>query len=433
MKANPSKKTIPALLLLLVFLLPAAPLAAQQSSDPASDSGKDRIPGWAQWSGKLAQLDERLLAQLPERLRNDSQIREEAGRLLIGAVASQSIATLGADADHPAFLPALNFYLEVGQPNADTTYRSAVIDGQGSYRLRGEIGSVRILRIGLFGPPPTSSSFSLPTPTYYDLKKLHVDAQGHFDVLLTQERPANYTGDWWKLEPNTQMLLLRQVASNWATERDPRISIERIDKPVERPRPSAEEFEKRLDALGDQIEHSAFMLFNHVETLRKQGFINRLTVFDVSHMGGLVGQSYYEGAYDLKPDEALIVEAKVPQGCTYWSIILTNDLYETTDWYNNQSSLNDSQARVDADGVVRYVVSAKDPGVPNWLDTAGYASGAIQGRWAECSSSPIPTVRKVDVSQVRASLPSATPSVTPQDREKNIRERRSQLQQRPLW
>jgi hypothetical protein len=88
---------------------------------------------------------------------------------------------------------------------------------------------------------------------------------------------------------------------------------------------------------------------------------------------------------------------------------------------------------VDADGVVRYVVSAKDPGVPNWLDTAGYASGAIQGRWAECSSSPIPTVRKVDVSQVRASLPSATPSVTPQDREKNIRERRSQLQQRPLW
>jgi hypothetical protein len=96
---------------------------------------------------------------------------------------------------------------------------------------------VRILRVGLFGPPPASSSFSLPTPTYYDLKTLHVDAQGHFDVVLSQERPANYTGDWWKLEPNTQQLLLRQVASNWATERDPRISIERVDKPVQRPRP----------------------------------------------------------------------------------------------------------------------------------------------------------------------------------------------------
>jgi hypothetical protein len=202
---------------------------------------------------------------------------------------------------------------------------------------------------------------------------------------------------------------------------------------VERPRPSAEEFEKRLDALGDQIEHSALLLINHVDTLRKQGFINKLTIFDVSHMGGLVGQFYYEGAYELKPDEALIVETKVPQGCTYWSIILTNDLYETTDWYNNQSSLNDSQARVDADGVVRYVVSARDPGVPNWLDTAGYASGAVQGRWAECSVNPIPTVRKVNFSQVRKLLPSDTPSVSPQERESQIRDRRSQLQQRPLW
>jgi hypothetical protein len=164
MKGYPSKKTMPAILPPLILLLAAATLAAQQSSD----AGKDRIPGWTQWSGKLAQLDERLLTQLPERLRNDPQIREEAGRLLIGAVASQSIAALGADADHPAFLPSLNFYLEVGQPNADTTYRSAVIDGKGSYRLRGEIGSVRILRVGLFAPAPSSSWLSLPPPTYYD-------------------------------------------------------------------------------------------------------------------------------------------------------------------------------------------------------------------------------------------------------------------------
>jgi hypothetical protein len=429
MNAYPSKKKLLAILTFFIVMCSAVSLTAQQPTD----SGKDRIPGWEQWTGKLSHLDEHLLAQLPERLRNDPQIRQDAGRLLIGAVAAQSIAVLGADQDHPVFLPSLNFYLQVGQPNADTTYRSAAIDGKGSYRLRGEIGSVRIFRVGLFGPAPNNSWFSLPVPTYYDFKTLHLDAQGHFDVLLSAERPADYTGDWWKLEAKTQQLLLRQVASNWATELDPRITIERIDKPVQRPRPSAGELQKRLETLGDQIEHSALLLVNHVETLRKQGFVNKLTVFDVSHMGGLVGQSYYEGAYEIKPDEALILEAKVPQGCTYWSIILTNDLFETTDWYNNQSSLNDSQARVDADGVVRYVVSAKDPGVPNWLDTSGYRSGAIQGRWAECSSNPIPTVRKVDFSQIRASLPSDTPTVTPQDREKNIRERRSQLQQRSLW
>jgi hypothetical protein len=43
------------------------------------------------------------------------------------------------------------------------------------------------------------------------------------------------------------------------------------------------------------------------------------------------------------------------------------------------------------------------------------------------------TVRKVDLSQVLAALPPGTPTVTPQDRDKNIRKRRSELQQRPLW
>src|SRR3546814_5905585 len=98
-------------------------------------------------------------------------------------------------------------------------------------------------------------------------------------------------------------------------------------------------------------------------------------------MTGLVGQFYYEGAYQLAPDEALLVEAKVPETCGYWSLILTDDVYETTDWVNNHSSLNDAQARVDKDGLFRAVISAQDPGVPNWLDTAGNASGAVQGRW----------------------------------------------------
>jgi len=77
-------------------------------------------------------------------------------------------------------------------------------------------------------------------------------------------------------------------------------------------------------------------------------------------------------------DEALILEAKVPARCTYWSVILTNEIYETTDWYNHQGSLNGSQLRVDDDGIIRVVISAKDPGVPNWLDTAGYPDKAGQ-------------------------------------------------------
>ena len=98
---------------------------------------------------------------------------------------------------------------------------------------------------------------------------------------------------------------------------------------------------------------------------------------------------------NLRDDEALIVEATVPKQCVYRSMILTNELYETTDWYNNHSSLNDAQAAPDARWRTAIVVSAKDPGVPNWLDTAGYPTGVIQGRWFQCDTQPVPSIRKV--------------------------------------
>src|SRR3546814_12037892 len=83
--------------------------------------------------------------------------------------------------------------------------------------------------------------------------------------------------------------------------------------------------------------------------------------------------------------------------------------------------------------MLRIVVSAKDPGVPNWLDTAGYPSGAVQGRWTDCDSQPMPTVRKVTFNEVRSLLPADTPVVTLEQRERQIRDRRALLQQRPLW
>ena len=66
-----------------------------------------------------------------------------------------------------------------------------------------------------------------------------------------------------------------------------------------------------------------------------------------------------------------------------------------------------TQARADSDGKLRIVVSARDPGIANWMDTAGHPSGIIQGRWTGCDSQPIPEVRKVKVADVARLLPQA--------------------------
>ncbi len=402
--------------------------AAHQAVDTAM--GEPRVAGWDALIDSLRSLPGRMLAQLPEAMRQDARVQQEVARLALEAFTSGAIDALGGDGDHPAFLPTIGQLLNVGQPNADTIYRSARITPGGTYRIRGQRGSLRMANIGQVVPRSAETGLGR---TYLDINALDTDAEGHLDVLLSPTRPKDHAGDWWELRPEATRLMVRLVSCDWTKERSPTLSIERIDRPVGRSRPSAAALERELRALPAFVGFMGLMFVDHVEQLRREGYVNRFKVFDLTDGGGLVGQFYYEGAYELEGDEALIVESKVPERCLYRSLILTNELYETTDWYNNHSSLNDAQAPADKDGVLRIVVSAKDPGVPNWLDTAGYPRGAIQGRWAECDSQPIPQVRKVPVDRVRDYLPRETPAVTPQQRQKILRERRAAMQQRPLW
>ena len=415
----------------------ADPAPATWTAPPAAPSApSSSVPGWNAFLDGLRDLPDRVLARLPVEQRNDPQIRQEVGRLALSAVAAGSIEALTIDPNHPVFVPAINNYLTIGQPNADTNYRGAKITPGGTYRLRGHRGSMNQVRIAETGPRPQQTPGSVNLGglrPVHDLNTLKTDAQGRYDVILSAVRPAGYTGDWWPLDSSSDGLMVRMVGSDWANEVEPTLSIERLDGPATRTRPSAAVLERNLRAIPAYADFIAPLLVSRSAQLRAEGTLNKLRAVDFSKQGGLTGQFYFEGAYDLKDDEALIIETPVPQKCTYHSLILTNDIYETTDWYNNHSSLNGSQAPIDKDGILRVVISAKDPGVPNWLDTAGYPTGVVQGRWMECSSQPVPSVRKVALSAVRQLLPRETPTITPQEREQRIRDRRAALQQRPLW
>jgi hypothetical protein len=399
-------------------------------SDKNKNAGSSSVAGWNELIASLSDLPDRMLAKLPDSMRANALIQQEVARLALEALISTSIDAIGGDGDHPAFLPALGQLLNVGQPNADTVYRTARITPGRSYRLRGKRGSLRLSSIGQVVPRNMETGAGR---AYLDINKLAVDAEDRFDVLLSTTHPDGYTGDWWELRPAANKLMMRLVSCDWANEQSPTFSIEPVDQPVALPRRSAEDLEQRLRALPMAIDFIGLMFVDHVEKLRAEGYLNKLKMFDITNQGGLAGQFYYEGAYDINESEALIVEAEVPQKYGYYSLILTNEIYETIDWYNNHSSLNDKQALVDSDGILRIVISNRDPGVPNWLDVAGHLKGVIQGRWTDCSTQPIPSVRKVALVDVCSFLPARTATVTPEARERIVRERRAALQQRPLW
>jgi hypothetical protein len=371
-----------------------------------------------------------MLAKLPEGRRADPQVQQEIGRLALEAVASCAIDAIGGDRDFPALLPTLNQLLNVGQPNADTLYRSAKISPEGTYRLRGRRGSLNQLNIGQVVPRTAETGGGR---AYLDLNTLGADGDGRFDVLISAVRPEGYTGDWWELRPAANSLALRMVSYDWAGEEAPTFSIERLDRPMGRQRPTAADLQQRLAGLTQATGFLGPMFVDHVEQLRQEGYVHKCKEFDVSKIGGLVGQFYYESVFELRQDEALILETPIPEICPYRSLILTNEIYETIDWYNNHSSLNGAQSAPDSDGIWRVVVSLQDPGVANWLDPAGYPTGIIQGRWTGCDSHPLPSIRKVPLAEVLQHLPADTRRVSGDERDRIIRERRAALQQRPHW
>lgn len=388
------------------------------------------VPGWDVLIEGLRELPQQMLARLPEDQRNDPQVRQEVARLALNALGSVTIDTLGGDPDFPVFLPTIGQVLNVGQPNADTIYRAARIDGSGTYRLVGTRGSLNQAVISQVVPRNAETGSGR---AHLDINDLSVDEDDRFSVLLSAERPEGYEGDWWELRPAANRLLLRMVSNDWAGEVSPTLALERLDIPMARPRIPAETLEQRLRAMPQAIGFLGPMFVDHVEELRSEGYVHRFKSFDITSSGGLEGQFYYETVYDLADDEALIIETAIPETCPYRSLILTNQIYETTNWYNNHSSLNGHQSAPDSDGMWRVVVSARDPGVRNWLDTAGYPTGIIQGRWTHCSDTPIPSITKVAFSDIAEHLPADVARVTAEERDEIVRERRAAMLQRPQW
>lgn len=399
---------------------------------PAMPGAHDGLE-WERMIDGLRPLGDAMRARVPERLRSDPQIMAEAMRLLLSGLTRAIPDALVGDRRHPLFVPELNIAQNIFQPNADTIYKACLIEPGGSYVIKGDRGTVRMVILAQMGPDTLRTGKHHPLLGTIDFDTLKLDAQGHFELVISPERPVDYVGDWRPLDPLCEKFMVRVVACDWGVEREPRFGIARLDVDAPKGRPSVDMLHHAFAEIPDIVAVCALAFPTHVEELRAQGHINALKIFDVSQMSGLAGQFYYEGAYDLADDEALITEVKVPARSRYWSIILTNELYETTDWYSNQASLNDKQGVVDSDGVFRTVISARDPGVPNWLDTAGYPAGAIQGRWFEASDKPMPTITKVKLADVLHHLPADTPRITPPQRAIALRNRRLAAQMRIIW
>jgi Protein of unknown function (DUF1214) len=389
---------------------------------------------WAGYIEPLIPIGGRLLQQInnPE----DPLLRHELYRATLSAMAGGYLALLHADAKHPEFIPFVGQLINLLGPNPDAMYSLALIEDDGIYRISGYRGTVREVVIQLAGGTfvPTGNGNNMGT-TYanHDLDDLHLKGDGSFQVLLSRERPADYVGDWWQLPADSTYLMVRQIAYDWGTEIDGRMAIERLDTPAIKPRPSTDQIAEKIQQLAVFAEAYVAMSNRVVQGFARQAPLNSISFINFADDGGMPNQYYLEGIFDLQPDEALILETKVPESCAYWSFQLTDERWTSYDWTHRQINLNGHTAEIDSDGKFRAVISARDPKVPNWLDTGGLQRGVIQGRWKKCTSGPLPKITKVAISAIRDHLPNVTRLVSFEEREESIRERTRQAQMRRKW
>jgi hypothetical protein len=141
----------------------------------------------------------------------------------------------------------------------------------------------------------------------------------------------------------------------------------------------------------------------------------------------LATQLQSAGYFQLADGQALVLTID-PGDATYFVVPVTNDWTITDDYRDQQTSLNNVQAKA-IDGVYTIVISPTDPGVGNWVSTAGLNQGTISIRFQDLPLDPahLPTVQSqvVPLSQLASVLPAGTIYVTPAERAAQLAARKA--------
>ena len=389
----------------------------------------DALPGWRDYLAELDGAGE-VLGLLDASA--DPALSQEALRLLFLGL-SGGFFTAFADPDLPDFVPAVNTALNGSMTNPDFIYATASIDGTGVYRISGARGDGLFVLIDLAAGGLGVMDKLGPSCGTIDLDSLDIGADGRFELMLSEERPAGWQGNWRALDPRAVTVTLRQAAYDWGEGRDGRFAIERVDRPLAPRRRTAAELAERLTALARYPRRYAGLWLTVIKDQAAKGLWNRFEHDDWAGRGGVVGQHYYQGLFRIEPGHVLLLETELPETVRYWNVQLGDMVWNTIDWMNRQSSLNGGQAVIDEDGKFRAVIALDDPGVPNWLDPGGWEEGAIMLRWTEASSGPAPTLTSLPIDELRAHLPTGTATIDPQERDRQLRLRRTGVQLRRRW
>jgi hypothetical protein len=318
------------------------------------------------------------------------------------------------DPERPHFVRLISPFRKWGD-NPDGLYFFAPLQGDGRYRIRGRRGSEVYLSFTIHGG---DADGGWPTRVVADLnlRDMKFREDGSYEVVLSPERPADDSVSWMPMAADAGSVVTRMYFQNERPAASdpsvvPVLSIEPLEPPTSPPAPPDDEVvARRLERVTRWVRSKyGGQLLSPPGGAKPAWFSTEANVLgspidwnDGDGGGwGAVDIAYSAGPWRLAENKALVLEGRMPR-CLFASCVLWNPFGQTEDYRYRQVSLNKTQLLRDADHRYRIVIAHRDPGVPNWLDTAGHREGTVFWRFMLPEEPPeAPATRVIQLSELQ--------------------------------
>jgi len=345
----------------------------------------------------LAEIDEGwLVAERGVREADIPLAHRALGMVLSGALDLY----LEADPERPHFTRLISPFRKWGD-NPDGIYFFTSIRGDRRYRIRGRRGAEVYLSFTVHGGD-AEGHWPKRVVADMNLRDMTFGPDGSYEVVLDAQKPSGAPGNWMALAPDAGSVVARFYFLNETPAAAdptmlPELSIEPEGSLVGAPSPPddamiAARYRRVANWLrskyGGQLLRTPGRKMPSWNSTTPNQIGSPLDWSDSQGGGwGAVDIVYAAGPWQLEADEALVIEGRMPK-CLFASVVLWNPFGQTADYRYRTVSLNKVQMELAEDGGYRVVVANTDPGVPNWLDTAGRREGTVFWRFMLPEESP---------------------------------------------
>lgn len=301
-----------------------------------------------------------------------------------------------ADPEFPGFFKPSHETAKIGADNPDNLYQYARLRGDCEYRIRGHRNSVHYLSFRTQKGGYESDGKMIETG-FLGSNNLVLNPDGSFEITVSCQRPNDtQPANWLALELDTNALVVRHTFHDRNNETAADIMIERVGANA-MPEPlQAVNIAQGLMGAANFVEGTAKLFADWAQAYLAHP--NQLPPADQAlcqSVGGDPNIFYYHSYWTLADDEALVIDVDRIPDCDTWNLQINNYWMESLDYRFHRICINKHNAHYNPDGSVTLILAHRDPGAPNWLDTAGHGNGTLCFRWVGAKEQCHPEARLV--------------------------------------